>query len=259
MRSRGWGHVGEDLKVSPRPAAPDPGLGAAEGARRGSWSGGSGGSGRSTWAEGVEDADAESPVEVSERKEWRAAEVTGCGPGGAGSRRGGAGPSGTEARGGACLRRRPVRGRRGARRGRRRERPSSPGAARPRRLPPGPAAQTPAAPAPPSSPSKSGLCCPFLLRAQSEFSGGASAAASGDPSFARPGGAGTGRRPAARSLARRADRVGGGGRVVGTDAPSSFVLLPEPRAVPGRGGVGRGGSGSHFMAPGPTSCLHPKS
>lgn len=82
---------------------------------------------------------------------------------------------------------------------------------------------------------------------------GASAASRDAPASPRaPAARGPAQRPRRSARLRSADR--GGGRVVGTDATRLLCLArTQSRARPG------GGSGSHFMAPGPTSCLHPKS
>lgn len=82
---------------------------------------------------------------------------------------------------------------------------------------------------------------------------GASAASRDAPASPRaPAARGPAQRPRRSARLRSADR--GGGRVVGTDTTRLLCLArTQSRARSG------GGSGSHFMAPGPTSCLHPKS
>lgn len=60
--------------------------------------------------------------------------------------------------------------------------------------------------------------------------------------------------PMPRRPGRLRSADGGGRRVAGTDTTHLLCLARSPS--PARPG---GGSGSHFMAPGPTSCPHPKS
>ena len=221
-------------------------------------------------------------MEVSKRKEWRAAEVTGCGLWG--SRRTGGGgqrdPPGLRRQWGACLRR-SVRGQRGARAGPRGEGsfPCSPSGAQLGAAPApsalGPRCLTPAeseagvrprvslafplnSPRPPQPLLSVELGAPVAgCRAKSgpESSAGVQGCSS---LSVRPG---RHRDPAAKPRRRVALRSadGGGGRGVGTDATQ--LLCParsQSRARPGRE-RGWGRSGSHFMAPGPTSCPHPKS